>query len=104
MVSCSAKKTLLTICIYRHFYCRLFNRNMIIPEFKISTKHQIIVHRWKAESKCQQLGSDSHLASCLTESETYFLAFQKRKDDANSYFIGLSDMLVVQICSAIIFI
>ena len=66
---------------------------------KIVANHSRFLHRWKAESKCQQFGSDSHLASCLTEAEIYLLAFQKQKDDSNSFFIGLSDMWVISVTS-----
>jgi hypothetical protein len=46
---------------------------------------------WNAESKCQQLGTDSHLASCLSEKELFYLAYQQKSTSA-SFFVGISDM------------
>jgi hypothetical protein len=47
-------------------------------------------YRLSAEAKCQEFGADSHLASCLTEKELMFLAYQN-KDDSSRFFIGTSD-------------
>ena len=43
----------------------------------------------EAEAKCKEFGGDSHLASCLTEKELFFLAFQQ-KANPDAYFVGIS--------------
>jgi hypothetical protein len=68
-----------TLIQNRHYFCRKYFRT-----------HNIDL-RWKAEFKCKELDADSHLASCLTEKDAFFLAFTKRKDEV-PYALGISDM------------
>jgi hypothetical protein len=45
----------------------------------------------EAEAKCQQLGNDVHLASCMKEHEIFFLAKQKR-NASEAFYLGITDL------------
>ncbi len=49
------------------------------------------IFRTDAEANCQNFGTDSHLASCLTEKELMYIAYQNL-NSANAFFIGVSDV------------
>jgi hypothetical protein len=63
--------------------------NYYLKYFKVKNEHKIF--RSDAEAKCQSFGTDSHLASCLTEKELMYIAYQNL-DSANAFFIGVSDV------------
>ena len=47
---------------------------------------------WDAKAKCQQLGANVHLASCMSAKEIYYLAYQLNSTTGENYFVGLSDI------------
>jgi hypothetical protein len=48
----------------------------------------------QAETRCKEFGADSHLASCKTEKDLFFLAFQQ-KTNLDAFFLGISDQYVI---------
>jgi hypothetical protein len=43
------------------------------------------------EAKCQALGNDVHLASCMVEQEFYYLANQQSKS-SDAFFLGITEL------------